>query len=98
MSSRSSPASLSKLPVELVKRIVDLVAAQDEAWSSNSSALYTEVAGCAQREDVGVVDILPPMAGQGVESLSLCNKALRELCLPYLLKVGSLFPCPASLC
>jgi hypothetical protein len=84
-SSSSSLSPFSKLPLELVKQVVREVDQQDRAfkasgldWRSKSGRSFSSgVAGGRWGEDYG----------NGVRSLSLVNRTLRELVVPFIFEV-----------
>ncbi|GAA5893694.1 hypothetical protein JCM6882_007880 [Rhodosporidiobolus microsporus] len=103
MSSPStSPSILDKLPVELLKRIVELVREQDERTKTLPVRCANPPSLVAREEDdssddeedqrVSIEDgHFPSAYGMGVSALSLTNKKLRHLALPHLfhtLKTG----------
>ncbi|BGP18606.1 hypothetical protein JCM10213_004239 [Rhodosporidiobolus nylandii] len=78
-----SPSPFSRLPVELVKRIVDLVAEQDQRFeiSGLRVAPYDEPDGEESKDVAG--GTWPGGYGTGCRALSEVNKQLRELALPH---------------
>ncbi|GAA5876917.1 hypothetical protein JCM8547_006310 [Rhodosporidiobolus lusitaniae] len=88
----------SRLPLELVARIVELVQHQDEAMRNSEihigEPLKRPPRGVswadAKLDSSRAVDITrgywPTEYGKGVLRLSRVNKALRALCIPYIMK------------
>ncbi|GAA5894512.1 hypothetical protein JCM6882_004839 [Rhodosporidiobolus microsporus] len=93
-----SPSSLDKLPVELLKRIVELVHEQDKAFGS-TSVQRADWHARTDDEDEDVDEELGEDVakgrwafayGRGVQALSRVNKRLRDLALPYLFETTTL--------
>ncbi|GAA5823208.1 hypothetical protein JCM11251_007524 [Rhodosporidiobolus azoricus] len=93
------PSTLNSLPVELLKRIVELVREQDESFKSCNfpSALQDYEERDSEDEDVDEEDLpdvsngrWPSFYGRGILALSSMNKRLREMTLPYLFKTASI--------
>ncbi|GAA6003890.1 hypothetical protein JCM10207_006454 [Rhodosporidiobolus poonsookiae] len=91
-SSTPSSSLFDKLPIELLKLIVSLVREQDERLEDEEiDCGRLQYRDCSDDEDDCFDDGADAARGcwsmwyrSGIEALSLCNKALRQLAVPYL--------------
>jgi len=86
--------SLIDVPEEVLQRVVTLVAAQDEAVRESGVPLADEPPPSTSTHAGSGRAMLPNgkwsfWYGHGVSALSLVNKALRLLALPFLCQVRS---------
>ncbi|EGU12046.1 Cell wall surface anchor family protein [Rhodotorula toruloides ATCC 204091] len=95
----SRPSHFDRLPTELLKHIVFMVAVQDKEFrragvrrSSTRPLTKTILYNDVDESEVEQVRAEPGTFswwyGRGVHALSLLNKRLRELCLPLLLPIA----------
>ncbi|GAA5889137.1 hypothetical protein JCM6882_009751 [Rhodosporidiobolus microsporus] len=85
------PSFFGKLPVELLKHIVAVVREQDKAfWNMRVEIVGPPVFDPEDKYFTEDEDAEPSKGrwgawyGYGLSALSLCNKQLRALCMPYL--------------
>jgi hypothetical protein len=86
------PSPFAKLPLELVKQIVNEVHEQDAFKKSDierSEAALGQLDSDEEDEEGADVarGVWGAPYGRGTHSLSLASRTLRELCLPYLFEV-----------